>query len=159
MSLKYLIEYTGKVLETFDSNRSFLFDCPRMNCSTYVDTTTWNKFLSVLRNEERPNYTKNIQDVFTKIYWNGKTVGIFTIGDSRNDLQRKLNLLRECDIVVCPTRDKLDMIDFLLSKATDGLLIIHKTKLSRILPKQDLVIESQNVGKKLFVELTREIYR
>ena len=159
MSLKYLIEYVGKTLEIFDSSRNFLVERPRNNCSTYIDNAEWDDFLNNLRNEESVNYTKNIKDVFTKIIWNGKTVGIFTIGDSRNDLQRKLNLLQECDIIVCPTHNNPDMIGYLLDKATEGLLIIHKTKLSKKMFKKDFVVESQNVGKKLFAELAHEIYR
>ena len=152
MTLKYLIEKVVTTLYKQNPSGSVFCPCPNQKCTTYIEDRNFPTFINQLRNEEKQQ-PKAIWDCFTKVYWNNKVVGVFTIGDDEKYLKTKFNLLTECDIVVCPTHEKQEMLEFLFSQTTDEIWFVRKEKMSKDKAWDDMVKASQTKAIKLFDKL------
>ena len=152
MTLKCLMEYVVSKLYAIDSIGGFFRPLLGRKCKTFVDHSKWTDFLTDLHNEMAVQ-PKAIQDAFTKFCWDEKTVGIFTIGDDKNYLNEKINQLMQCDIIVCPSHEKREMLKFLFEKSTEEIWFIRKEKLSKDKTWDDMVKASQTKATELFDRL------
>lgn len=152
MTLKYLIEEVEKRLYGQNPTGNIFCSSPSQKCKTYVDDKNFQSFINQLRDEEKQQ-PKAIQDRFTKVFWNGKTVGIFTIGDDEKYLKDKFHLFADCDIIVCPTHEKCEMLRFLFSQATEEIWFVRKDKMLKNTAWDQMVKNSQAKAAELFKRL------
>lgn len=152
LTLKQLIEKVATTLYASNPSGRFFFAAPSKRCKTYVDHNQWGGFLTELRGEEmqQPKY---IHDAFTIVLWNGKKVGIFTIGDDETALRGKFDSLKDCDIIVCPAHEKRKMLDFLFSQVTEEIWFVRKEKAPKNAPWDDKVAANKHKANDLFKRL------
>ena len=147
LTLKYLIEIFGQKLQSANPGTPVFYPATSGRCTRYVDGARWGAFLTRLRQEEQQMH-KTIQDAFTMFDWNGKKIGIFTIGDARRYLEEKFKTLETCDIIVCPTHEKCNMLKFLFGKCSVDLWFVKKEKIDSTWQTQ--IPQNKSIASDLF---------
>ena len=161
LTLKFLIKYVVEALFVLDVSGAFflpLIPQHAKRCTTFIDAAKWGDFLARLRIEETSK-SVTVADVFVKLNWNGKTVGIFSVGDTKEALKAKMDQLAQCDVIVCPTHNKPEMIALLSHNASEGLLLFEKEKVSKSSEWMACINQNKLVAKKLFHVLMHEMCR
>ena len=67
------------------------------------------------------------KDVTSVINWNGKTIGICTVGDARTCQEQAYNLLgKNCDVYIFTSRSKGETVKFIFDNFSNTPIIWHE---------------------------------